>query len=126
MVVYKSQDGWRGFCVPYDITCNAKTQEGAKKKLEALVELYEEGLNRYGNPKHLILKELSDEEDKAFFNKIWPHISKNIESRMKSYKDHVKEELNSNIERKISIQGMGRNIPLPLVEYYKRSVVCPF
>ena len=94
MVVYKSQDGWRGFCVPYDVTCNAKTQEEARGKLEELVKLYEEGLNKYGNPKNLILKELSDEEDRAFFKKIWPHILRNIESKMKTYMDYAEEELN--------------------------------
>ena len=125
MVVYKSQDGWRGFCVPYDVTCNARTQEEAKNKLGALVKFYEEGLNKYGNPKNLTFKELTDQGDKVFFDKIWPHISKYIESKMKSYMDFVKEELNSSKERKISIKSMGSSIPLPLVEYYKRSIGYP-
>ena len=123
MVVYKSQDGWRGFCVPYDVTCNAKTQEEARGKLEELVKLYEEGLNKYGNPKNLILKELSDEEDRAFFKKIWPHILRNMESKMKTYMDYAEEELNSSIERRISIKDIDNSMPFPLVEYYKRPFV---
>lgn len=120
MVVYKTQDGWRGFCVPYDVSCNAETQEEAKSRLEMLVKFYEEGLNKYNNPKSLILKELSDDEDKLLFNKIWPHISKNIESKMKSYKSYAEQELSGSIERKISVKGMDS--PLPLVEYYRRPV----
>jgi len=125
MVVYKTQDDWRGFCVPYDVSCNAKTQEEAKSKLEMLVKFYEEGLNKYKNPKNLILKELSDDEDKLFFNKVWPFISKDIskdtESKLKSYKNYVSEELNGNTERKISTKGLG----LPLVEYYNRTLAYP-
>ena len=121
MVIYKAQDGWRGFCAPYDVTCNGKTQEEAKSKLEMLVKFYEEGLSKYKNPKNLILKKLSDNEDRMLFNKIWPHISRDIESKMKSYNNYVKEELSGDIERKISIRGMG-SIPLPLIEYYKRTL----
>lgn len=122
MVVYKSKGGWRGFCVPYDVSCNAKTKEEAKRRLVELVKFYEEGLNKYGNPQNLILKELSDEEDKDFFKKIWPHISKKIESRMKSYRDYVREELDSSIEKEIPIKDIDDIVPLPLVEYYKRPV----
>lgn len=120
MVVYKTQDGWRGFCVPYDVSCNAKTQEEAKSRLEMLVKFYEEGLSKYNNPKSLILKELSDDQDRLLFNKIWPHISKNIESKMKSYKNYAEHEFNGSVERKISVKGMGS--PLPLVEYYRRPL----
>lgn len=123
MVVYKAPDGWRGFCVPYDVSCNASTQEEAKSRLEMLVKFYEEGLNKYKNPRSLILKELSDDGDRMFFNKIWPNISKVIESRLNSYKNFVNDELNSNIERSIPMKRVG-NGPLPSVEYYKRALVC--
>lgn len=121
MVVYKTQDNWRGFCVPYDVSCNAKTQEEAKSKLEMLVKFYEEGLNKYKNPKNLIFKKLSDDEDRLFFNKVWPFISKDIESKLKSYKNYVSEGININTERKISTKGIG----LPSVEYYNRTLAYP-
>ena len=124
LVVYKTPDGWRGFCVPYDVSCNADTQGEAKVKLEMLVKFYEEGLRKYSNPKNLILKELSDDGDRIFFNKIWPHIFKVIESKLSSYRNFVEEEMNSNIERKIPIKRVGGG-PLPSVEYYKRALAYP-
>lgn len=124
MVVYKTLDGWRGFCAPYDVSCNAATQEEAKSRLEMLVKFYEEGLNKYKNPRSLILKELSDDGDRIFFNKIWPNISKVIESRLSSYKNFANDELNSNIERKIPMKRVGSG-PLPSVEYYKRALAYP-
>lgn len=91
-VVYKSKDGdWHGFCHPYDVTCEAKTMEEAERRLTNLVKLYEEGLNKYGNPEHLIIKELSDKEDRDFFTKIaWPKISEDIRKHvLRSYMDYA-------------------------------------
>ncbi|MEK9174867.1 MAG: hypothetical protein AAB725_02765 [Patescibacteria group bacterium] len=84
-VVYKSKDGnWRGFCFPYDITCNAISKEDAIKKLTGLVETYEECLGQYNNPKHLMINSLSDKEDSDVFEKIWPIISKKIANKLKT------------------------------------------
>ena len=69
-VVYKSKDeNWRGFCHPYDLSCNAYTKEEAKENIAGLIETYEESLKRHGNPKHLIEKQLSDKEDQEKFKK---------------------------------------------------------
>ena len=69
-VVYKSKDeNWRGFCHPYDLSCNAYTKEEAKENIASLIETYEESLKRHGNPKHLIEKQLSDKEDQEKFKK---------------------------------------------------------
>ena len=84
-VVYRSKDGnWRGFCYPYDVTCNATSKEDAIKKLTDLVETYEECLDRYNNPKHLIINNLSDKEDQDVFKKVWPIISKGIANKLKT------------------------------------------
>src|ERR1035437_5197930 len=72
LAVYKksSDQVWRGYCYPYDVTCNAKTLEEAKSQLESLVELYEEGLRQYNYSAHLSLKELTDEQDIKVFEKV--------------------------------------------------------
>lgn len=78
-VVYKSRDGnWRGFCYPYDLTCNADTKESAKKFIEDLIDVYEKNLERYNNPLHLIDKKLSESEDQAVLKRIWPRVSRQI------------------------------------------------
>ncbi len=84
LVVHKSKDGfWRGFCYPYDISCNASSQEDAKKQIEEMVETYEEVLKKYNNPIHLIKKELTEEEDRKVFDKLWPVIVKQITEKLK-------------------------------------------
>jgi hypothetical protein len=82
--VYKSQSGaWRGFCAPYDVTCEARTKNAAVKKLERLVKLYEEGLVKYSFPQHLSLKPLTDDEDKDMFEKVLSQVSGRIEKQIR-------------------------------------------
>ncbi len=115
MIVYKTNDGWRGFCHPYDVTCNAETQALAKERLDNLVALYEDGLKKYKNPKHLIIKKLSDEEDRNMFNKFWPKILEDIhKKRVSSYKEYISQPVD--IERKIPIRGY------PFIGYSQRPL----
>lgn len=91
LVVYKSKDAsWRGFCFPYDVSCNAESKVGAMKKLEKLVKLYEEGLENYNYPKHLSIRELTDEEDKSIFEKIERKV-------IEHYAQHIRERMRKNI-----------------------------
>lgn len=91
MVAYKKngQDGWRAFCAPYDVSCNAPTLKEAQSRIENLVELYEEGLKEYGFPKHLSVKPLSYPEDKKVFKLVVEEVAadmkKTIEKRFESY-----------------------------------------
>jgi len=85
-VVYKKKSGstWRGFCVPYDVTCVADSANDAKKKLESLVKLYEKGLEKYKYPRHLVFKKLSEKDDRSVFsNKVWPKVGPEISQHMK-------------------------------------------
>lgn len=104
LVVYKAKNGlWRGFCTPYDVTCNSDTKEGAKKQLIGLVKLYEEGLQKYRNPRHLVLKNFSNKEDEKFFKTIiWPKVSKEIQRRMfKSYLAYIKKQQETVAKRNV-------------------------
>ena len=81
-VVYRSNNGyWRGFCSPYNVTCEARTKESAKQKLEKLVDLYVEGLKKYNYPKHLSMIPLTEKEDnkvqKIVLEKICEDIKEN-------------------------------------------------
>lgn len=84
--VYKSEeDGtWRGFTAPFDVSCTADSQKGAMKKIDKLTELYEDGLKKYGYPKHLVAKELSDEEDKKVFNIVLDSVLADMRKQMQS------------------------------------------
>ena len=82
--VYKSKDGtWRGFCSPFDISCTADSQEKAMKKIDELVEVYMDGLKKYGYPMNLTIKELSDEEDKIVFEQVLEYVTNDITLKMK-------------------------------------------
>lgn len=72
LVIYKSEKSknWRGFCSPYDVSCEAKTLEEAKSKLAGLVNLYEEGLKKYGYPEHLSILPLSEKQDIKVFKMV--------------------------------------------------------
>lgn len=104
-VVYQSADGnWRGFCYPYDVTCNADSIEEAKSALDELVQLYEDNLAKHGNPSHLIENGLSDEEDQKIFDQIWPEISQQISAEIKkSTPQKYSESLSSNLAIKSPI-----------------------
>jgi len=83
--VYRSKDGtWRGFCVPFDISCTAETAEKAMKAIDELVELYIDGLKKYGFPVHLTVKELSDEEDRKVFGRVLKHVIADMTKKMRS------------------------------------------
>jgi len=74
-VVYQQKNGsWRGFCAPYDVTCQAETSDDAKTRIEELVKLYEKNLSKYDFPKHLTFKKLSDSEDRKIFDIVWNKI----------------------------------------------------
>lgn len=78
-VIYKSKGGyWRGFCSPYDVTCEAKTKDSANDRLQRLVSLYEEGLEKYNYPSHLAIKPLSNREDKKVFGMALKVVSNDI------------------------------------------------
>ena len=67
---YKTEDGlWRGFMTPYDVSFEAKTRKKVEEVLPKLVKLYEEGLQKYKNPPHLMTVPLSDKEDIKIFDK---------------------------------------------------------
>lgn len=69
--VYQSKNGsWRGFVHPYDVTIEADSKEEALEALKEMAEVYKEGLEKHGNPKHLALKPLSDPEDNERFQKL--------------------------------------------------------
>ncbi len=91
-VVYRSKDGtWRGFCAPFDISCTASNAEEAKKKIDELVNLYKEGLEKYNYPSNLTVKEVSDEEDKKVFDKVYKHVIQDIDRRLKDFKKFQRE-----------------------------------
>lgn len=92
-VVYKTKDGgWRGFCSPYDVTCEAKKKTEAMDRLERLVKLYEKGLGKYGYPKHLSIRPLSDREDKIVFEKVKKKIVSNIERNFLRFQAEKRKE----------------------------------
>lgn len=82
-VVYKTnQKDWRGFCFPYDVTCNAPTEKEAKKTIQEMVDLYEEGLKEYHFPKQLSIKPISNTTDKKVFAIIQKEIAKGIQEKV--------------------------------------------
>lgn len=107
LVVYESKDNhWRGFCVPYDVSCNAKSKIDAINKLEKLVKLYEEGLGKYNYPQHLSIRKLTDQEDSLVFEKIKgrvaEHYAQHIRARIredmfKFQKERFWQEVNNTI-----------------------------
>lgn len=69
--IYKTKTGkWRGFFVPYDVSYEAKTKKEVEEVLPKMVTLYEEGLEKYNNPSHLLAVPLSDPEDTEEFS-LW-------------------------------------------------------
>ena len=68
--------------MPGDLSCEADTREEVKSKLESLVRLYEEGLKKYKYPKHLTVRELSDEEDRKVFNSALKQIMDDFSQKM--------------------------------------------
>lgn len=88
-VVYKSERGyWRGFCSPYDVTCEAQTKISAKRQLEKLVDLYDEGLKKYAYPRHLAVKPLSDSEDNKVFKMAVKIVSADMKQKLE--KEYIK------------------------------------
>ena len=117
-VVYKSKDGnWRGFCFPYDVSCTAETKEEAGSILEGLVETYEEVLNKYNNPSHLIDKELSDEEDQKALAELWPEIRKDLAKRINAARTPKEYQTSGTLEFGNKIQAVA--------QYSSRGVLSP-
>ncbi len=78
-VVYKkASNNWRGFCFPYDVTCETETKKEAMNRLEKLVKLYDEGLKKYGYPKHLSVRQLSNPKDRIVLAKVEEKIISDI------------------------------------------------
>ena len=118
MVAYKKKNkgGWRAFCAPYDISCNAKTFKEVQTLIESLVRLYEEGLREYGYPKHLTIKSLSYAQDRKIFKsvleKVGADISKTLISKFNAYQ--------TTSEKKIRV---STDSPVPAVaSYYSPAV----
>lgn len=109
-VVYKSKDGtWRGFCSPFDISCTAKTANGAMKKMDVLMKVYIEGLHKYGYPSRLAVKEISDEEDRKVFEKVLKYVIKDMATKMRKDFDKFQLETKTNSFRITdNIKAMGK------------------
>ncbi len=95
-----SDKEWRGFCVPFDVSCHAQSSKEAMKILKNLTELYIEGLEKYNYPKHLIKQNISEPEDRKVFKLLWPKIHKEISIGINKYQKLQKflEEDNREIE----------------------------
>ena len=84
-VVYKSKNGlFRGFCSPYDVTCESATAKEAMAKLDSLVDLYEDGLKKYKFPRHLSIKDLTNDEDKKVFSIALNVVSKELKKKVRN------------------------------------------
>lgn len=96
LVVYKTNEGhWRGFCSPYDVSCDRLTKKGVLESLKESVSLYEEGLKKYNYPRQLSIKQLSNPQDKAVFKMALKIIAeKEKESLLNNYYKYQEEELN--------------------------------
>lgn len=96
LVIYKISDGhWRGFCSPYDVSCNGATKKGVLESLKELVSLYEEGLEQYGYPRHLSIKPLSDPEDEKVLKKALQLIAETEKEKLtKDYYKYQEQECN--------------------------------
>lgn len=94
LVVYKTKNGnWRGFCNPYNVTCEARNGKETMSLLKESVKLYEEGLKKYGYPKHLSLRLLSNKQDKTIFDKVIKIIARKLK------KDFIKFQAQKEKER---------------------------
>ena len=92
-VVYKNgNNDYRAFCDPYDVSCKAKTKQEALRKLEKLVKLYDEGLKKYGYPKHLSIRRLSDSKDELVFEKVKKRIISDIERNFRRFQAEKQRE----------------------------------
>lgn len=99
LIAYKAKNGnWRGFCSPYDITCEAYTLKQTKQKLMRLVELYEDGLKKYNYPQHLAFRQLTEKEDQRIFKMALKVIAEDFkkkftEKNLEYQKNKEKEEV---------------------------------
>lgn len=93
LVVYKSkQTGgiWKSFCAPYGVTTQAGSFKEAKRKLEELVSLYEEGLKKYNYPANLVFQKLTDKEDQKVLDIVWKAIVKKLSSQTEKSRNFLK------------------------------------
>lgn len=114
--VYKSKDGtWRGFCAPFDISCTEETAEKTMKALDELVELYIDGLKKYGYPADLTVKEVSDEEDREVLKKVIDYVIVDLAKKMKKNFEKFQRERKINsfkITDSIKAQGNYQFLPI--------------
>lgn len=103
-VAYKAKDGnWRSFCSPYDISCEAETRLEAMKRIEKSFKLYEEGLKKYGYPKHLSIRPLSDEQDQLVFEIVKRKVFADMEKNFLKFQEKKKEKFR--IKEPLSLSG---------------------
>lgn len=96
-VIYKTtNNGWRAFCFPFDISCEAKTKEEAYRIIRNLSALYNEGLKKYNYPDHLIFKKLSNSEDRRMLEIVRKELIK--ERQRMAEKDLFETKVNTRIE----------------------------
>ena len=82
-VMYRSTRGyWRGFCTPYDVTCESTSKKECEQVLHDMIGLYEKGLKKYHYPENLLVKPLSDSEDRMVFDRVLPIVSRDIEQKL--------------------------------------------
>ena len=83
LVAYHTKEGdWRAFCSPFDVSCNAPSAKEAMGRLEGLIDLYVEGLEKYNYPEHLSIKQISDSEDRAVFGKVKKQLADKIKKKI--------------------------------------------
>jgi len=103
-IAYQAKNkNWRGFCYPFDVTCEGFTKDQVMKKLKKLVDLYCEGLKEYEYPQHLLIRKLTDEQDRVVFSRFVEHITKEIEERLINYDLGQEKERQINLYNPITI-----------------------
>ena len=86
LVVYQAKNkNWRGFCFPFDITCEAFSKDEAIKKLEKMVKIYIDGLKKYNYPRHLSIRRLSEKQDRIVFSRVIDKIAKKLKEDLLNY-----------------------------------------
>jgi len=120
LVVYKTQEGWRGFCSPFDTSCVGDTKKVTFEKLEKITEVYQEALKKYKYPKHLSLRKLSDKKDKEILETIKKDIAKKLSAYIR--KQAEKDILKFQQEQQKEKFKVGKNINCFI--YQPHSIEC--
>lgn len=105
---------WKAFAAPYGITTQAKTCEEAKSKIEELVALYQEGLEKHGYPADLVFKDFSDSEDKRVLDMLWKEIIKDLKAeteRSRSFNRFARQKTSGKIKIDNTVATYYQPIP---------------